>query len=70
MVYALSSLLPLVIVGLALWATVRILHKAGHSGWWTLLSFIPIVNIIAYWQLAFVRWPKFDDADKPDVNAF
>jgi len=70
MVYALSSLLPLVIIGLVLWAAVRILHKTGHSGWWTLLSFIPIVNFVAYWQLAFARWPKVDDVSKPDVNAF
>jgi len=70
MIYELSALLPLVILGLALWATVRILHKTGHSGWWILLSVIPIINFIAYWRLAFVHWPKVDDANKPDVNAF
>ncbi|MEK9944887.1 MAG: DUF805 domain-containing protein [Alphaproteobacteria bacterium] len=70
MIYALSAFLPLVILGLALWATVRILHKTGRSGWWILLTFIPFINIIAYWGLAFVHWPKIDDANKPDVNAF
>ncbi len=60
----------LVILGLALWATVRILHKTGYSVWWILLSVILIINFIAYWRLAFVRWPKVDDTNKPDVNAF
>lgn len=70
MVYALSAFLPLVIVGLALWAAVRILHKAGHSGWWLLLWMIPIAGFIGYWQFAFAHWPNVDDANKPDVNAF
>jgi uncharacterized membrane protein YhaH (DUF805 family) len=36
---------------------VKILHKAGYSGWWTLLMIIPLVNIIALWCFAFAKWP-------------
>lgn len=36
---------------------VKILGKAGFSGWWVLLSFIPIVNIIALWIFALADWP-------------
>ena len=34
-----------------------ILRKAGYSGWWILISLIPILNIIMFWVFAFARWP-------------
>ena len=42
--------------------SVKILHKAGYSGWWIIASFIPLVNIIMYWVFAFARWPLEDRA--------
>jgi uncharacterized membrane protein YhaH (DUF805 family) len=42
--------------------TVKILRKAGYSGWWVLLWFIPVVNAIALWVFAFARWPLEDRA--------
>jgi uncharacterized membrane protein YhaH (DUF805 family) len=41
---------------------VRILHRAGYSGWWSLLAFIPIVNVIALWYFAKARWPALAPA--------
>ncbi len=35
----------------------RILRRTGHSGWWCLLTFIPLVNLIALWLFAYIRWP-------------
>jgi uncharacterized membrane protein YhaH (DUF805 family) len=54
---AVSLLLPLTIVLFLLWMTVRILRKAGYSGWWSLLTLIPIVNIVMIWVFAFSDWP-------------
>jgi hypothetical protein len=34
-----------------------ILNKAGYSGWWCLLLFVPIVNIVAPWIFALSEWP-------------
>jgi hypothetical protein len=34
-----------------------ILRKAGYSGWWILISLVPILNIIMFWVFAFARWP-------------
>ena len=34
-----------------------ILRKAGYSGWWILLSLVPILNIIMFWVFALTRWP-------------
>jgi len=43
----------------------RILRRLGFSGWWTILAFVPWVNLIGLWVIAFVRWPK-DRAVTPD----
>ena len=40
--------------------TARILRRTGYSRWWTLLYFIPLVNIVALWVLAYRRWPAVD----------
>jgi len=38
----------------------RILRRTGHSGWWVLLWFVPLVNILALWIFAFARWPALE----------
>jgi hypothetical protein len=35
----------------------RILSRMGFSPLWTILAFVPIVNVIALWLLAFTDWP-------------
>jgi amino acid transporter len=35
----------------------RILRRVGYSGWWSILSVIPLANLIGLWVLAFVGWP-------------
>jgi hypothetical protein len=37
---------------------VKIIKKAGYSGWWTLLWFVPLANIIMLWVFAFADWPN------------
>jgi uncharacterized membrane protein YhaH (DUF805 family) len=39
---------------------VWILHRAGLSGWWAVLIFIPLINLIALWAFAIARWPNMD----------
>lgn len=38
-------------------AIVRILRRAGYSGWWSLLSLIPVANVIGLWQFSKAPWP-------------
>jgi hypothetical protein len=38
----------------------QIIHRTGHSRWWSLLMYVPFVNFIGLWVLAFVRWPAVD----------
>ncbi|MGN6316131.1 hypothetical protein [Trinickia sp.] len=40
-----------------LYPYVRILRRTGHSAWWLVTMFIPIVNLIMLWVFAFAKWP-------------
>jgi uncharacterized membrane protein YhaH (DUF805 family) len=40
---------------------IKILNKAGYSGWWCLLFFVPLVNLIMLWVFAFADWPNLRD---------
>ena len=52
----------------AIWVipVVMILRKAGYSGWWCLLGFVPLVNIVMLWVFAFSEWPNLR---QPQANA-
>jgi hypothetical protein len=39
-----------------------ILYRAGRSRWWTVIAFIPLINLIGLWIFAFSRWPAVDRA--------
>jgi hypothetical protein len=40
----------------------RILRRAGRSRWWTIIAFVPLLNLVGLWVFAFVRWPAVDKA--------
>lgn len=46
-----------VMVAVVLYPVGRILGRIGLSPFWSLLSFIPVVNLIALWVLSFSEWP-------------
>ncbi len=52
---ALVFFLVLTILSLIAW--VRILNKAGYSGWWVLVGVVPLVNLIMFFVFAFADWP-------------
>jgi uncharacterized membrane protein YhaH (DUF805 family) len=55
---AVAQLLPMaVIAALSLWMALRILRKAGYSGWWSLLTLVPLLNIAMIWVFSFSDWP-------------
>ncbi|WP_402463111.1 DUF805 domain-containing protein [Isoptericola aurantiacus] len=55
-VYLLFALLVLI-------AYVRIIQKAGYSGWWVLIGLVPIVNVVMFFVFAFSRWPVLRERD-------
>ena len=36
----------------------QLLRRIGFSRWWILLSFVPIINIVGLWIIAYVKWPR------------
>jgi uncharacterized membrane protein YhaH (DUF805 family) len=55
-------IIVLLVLLLYIFPVVKILQKAGYSGWWCVLVFIPLVNVVMLWVFAFARWPNLRDA--------
>jgi hypothetical protein len=47
----------LVVMALYVVPLAIIIGRTGHSRWWAVLFFIPLVNIAVLWVLALVSWP-------------
>jgi uncharacterized membrane protein YhaH (DUF805 family) len=45
-------------------AYVRVIQKAGYSGWWVLIGLVPVVNIVMFLVFAFSRWPVLRENDE------
>jgi uncharacterized membrane protein YhaH (DUF805 family) len=54
-------LIVIVILALYFIPIIKILQKAGYSGWWCLIVFVPLVNIIMVYVFAFANWPALRD---------
>ncbi|HTW99772.1 MAG TPA: hypothetical protein VMD59_13400 [Acidimicrobiales bacterium] len=39
---------------------VKILQKAGYSGWWILLGLVPVVGLVMFLVFAFGKWPALE----------
>lgn len=52
----------LIVLGLALFMFPigKVIHRTGYSGWWVLLWFVPVANLIVLWLWAYARWPVLD----------
>jgi uncharacterized membrane protein YhaH (DUF805 family) len=44
--------------------TVKIIRKAGYSGWWCLVIFVPFLNWIMLWVFAYAEWPNLRPEDR------
>jgi hypothetical protein len=57
--------MPLLLIIIVAVPVANILHRAGRSRWWTILAFVPPVNLIGLWgvrvhpmaQPRLGRWP-------------
>jgi uncharacterized membrane protein YhaH (DUF805 family) len=45
-------------------AYIRIIQKAGYSGWWILIGLVPVVNVIMFLVFAYSRWPVQRELDE------
>jgi hypothetical protein len=42
-------------------AWVKIVSKAGYSGWWVLSAFVPFLGIVMFFVFAFSKWPVLQE---------
>ncbi len=47
----------LAILVLSILAAVKVVTKAGYSGWWVLITFVPVVGMVFVFIFAFSTWP-------------
>jgi uncharacterized membrane protein YhaH (DUF805 family) len=64
------GLVYLVVLVLTVIAWVKILSKAGYSGWWVLIALVPFVNIIMFFVFAFADWPVLQRRAAPQEPAW
>jgi hypothetical protein len=60
----------LVVFGLMMWPYVRIVQKAGYSGWNILWMFVPVANLVMLFVFAFSRWPIEDKVARLESKVF
>ena len=48
----------IVVVAAVLYPIGRILSRIGFSPLWSVLVFVPFVNLVALWVLASIDWPE------------
>jgi hypothetical protein len=62
-------LLGLALTVLLVSSFVRIVQKAGYSGWWVLVLIVPILNLVMLVAFAFSDWPASADQREADMPA-
>jgi hypothetical protein len=55
-------------VALLLPPVIRILDRVGHSRWFAVIVFIPLVNLFGLWMLAFGKWPAMEPPAPRDLD--
>lgn len=46
------------IVALIVYPVGRILHRIGFSPLWSILVFVPVLNVLGLWIVAVADWPR------------
>ena len=49
--------IDLFVCAVSIFATVKVITKAGYSGWFVLLALVPLVNFVMFLVFAFSKWP-------------
>jgi len=49
----------------SLWMLGRILRRAGFHPAWGLIMWLPVINLVAVWAFAFLKWPNQRKSDDP-----
>jgi hypothetical protein len=53
----------LIIAVIGIIAAVKVVTKAGYSGWWVLIGFVPLVGTVFVLIFAFSKWPVISEVE-------
>lgn len=42
----------------------RILSRIGFSPFWSIVAFIPLINLVGLWVISLIDWPRNIDANQ------
>ena len=59
-----GALIGLLILVLTIFHTIPvwlIVRRAGFSGWWSLLRYVPVVGLVMLWVFAVIPWPALEE---------
>jgi|GEM_PF-774982 len=45
-------------------AYIRIIQKAGYSGWWVLVGLVPVLNLVMFLVFAYSTWPVLRENER------
>jgi hypothetical protein len=65
-----SLFISLAILLVLMWPYVKIVQKAGYSGWHVLWMFLPIINLVMLFVFAFSRWPIEEKVERLESRIF
>jgi uncharacterized membrane protein YhaH (DUF805 family) len=51
------SLLGLALAVIFFIVYIQIIRRAGYSGWWVLVMFVPVLNVVMLLIFAYKEWP-------------
>ncbi|WP_374652876.1 hypothetical protein [Dongia sp.] len=60
-------LIAIIFTVVMMYPYVRIIQKAGYSGWWILVGIVPLLNLVMLWVFALTTWPVERRARSEDV---
>ena len=63
-VLALFVAIYVAVIVLMIIAWVKIISKAGYSGWWVLIGLVPVANLVMFLVFAFSRWPALESRQR------
>jgi hypothetical protein len=71
--FAVFGVFSIFLFVLGLICEIKIITKAGYSGWYVLTAFVPILNIVMFLVFAFGKWPiqtRLENAERGGSRSY
>jgi hypothetical protein len=72
-VFEVFAVVAVIIFAFNLLCLIKVVTKAGYSGWWVLTAFVPIINLVMFLAFTFGKWPiqeRLERAERGGSRSF